>query len=255
MHAGLSAVLAALDAARSPVQIFLRDDDAGWDDARLYALLDCTERHGVPIDLAVIPQACGDALAVELCARIDAAPGRIGVHQHGFTHANHEAAGRKCEFGGARSMADQRGDLRHGRERLQACFGTRLDATFTPPWNRCSPATPALLAQLGYSTLSRDRTAPAQQALPELPVAIDWCKLQRLARAQNQDGGEHIGVECARRIRTGETLGIMLHHAQMDQRDLAFLDALLATTGPHPQARWALMREIKGVKANGYKPG
>jgi hypothetical protein len=244
MQAGLSAVLAALDDAGAPVQIFLRDDDAGWDDVRLYALLDCTARNGVPVDLAVIPQACSDALAGELCQRIDAAPGRIGVHQHGFTHANHEAAGRKCEFGGTRSTAHQRSDLCRGRERLRACFGSRLDATFTPPWNRCCPDTPMLLSELGYSALSRDRGAPEQQALPELPVDIDWCKLQRLGRQQDQDGSERIGTELARRIGTADTTGIMLHHAQMEQQDFAFLDALLAVSAAHPRARWVLMREV-----------
>jgi hypothetical protein len=244
MQAGVSAVLAALDAVRSPVRIFLRDDDAGWDAARLYALLDCTARNGVPINLAVIPQACSDELAGELCKRIDAAPGRIGVHQHGFAHANHEATGRKCEFGATRGAAEQRSDLHLGRERLRACFGTRLDTMFTPPWNRCSAYTPALLSELGYSALSRDRTAPAQQALPELPVDIDWCKLQRLAQAQHADGSERIGVELAHCIGAGDTVGIMLHHAQMDAPDLAFLDALLAASASHHRARWVLMREL-----------
>ena len=51
MHQGLSALQAALDAAPSPVDFFLPDDDAGWADAHLFALLDCTEQAGVPIDL------------------------------------------------------------------------------------------------------------------------------------------------------------------------------------------------------------
>ena len=189
MHAGLNAMLTALDAAPSPVYLFLRDDDAGWDDTGLFSLLDCTERAGVPIDLAVIPQASSDALARELCARIDAEPARVNVHQHGLAHCNHETSERKCEFGSARSVGAQRRDLLAGRDRLRQSFGTRLDAIFTPPWNRCSAATPALLAELGYAALSRDRTAPAQHALPELPVDVDWCKQRRAAALK----GEEIG--------------------------------------------------------------
>ena len=34
----------ALDAARAPVPVFFRDDDAGWGDARLLALLDRVRR-------------------------------------------------------------------------------------------------------------------------------------------------------------------------------------------------------------------
>ena len=72
---GISAVLTALDAATAPVHFFIRDDDAGWDDARLFALLRCTERARVPIDLAVIPQATGVGLRRSLSraarARVD----------------------------------------------------------------------------------------------------------------------------------------------------------------------------------------
>ena len=56
MRDGLSPVIALLDAlARRRSTLFLRDDDAGWDDARLLALLDTMARAGVPIDLAVDP--------------------------------------------------------------------------------------------------------------------------------------------------------------------------------------------------------
>ena len=65
--------------------VFLRDDDAGWADGRLLALLDVLSAsspprpdpgRGVPVDVAVIPDAVGPALARELLAR----PG-IGLHQ------------------------------------------------------------------------------------------------------------------------------------------------------------------------------
>lgn len=239
MRDGLNAVRAALDAAAAPVRLFLRDDDAGWDDARLFKLLDCTEFAGVPIDLAVIPQACSDALAHALCARIDASPARIGVHQHGFAHTNHETTARKCEFGGARGIAEQRDDLSRGRERLGDLFGARLDAFFTPPWNRCSPATPALLAQLGFCALSRDRGAPVQNALPEVAVDVDWCK-------QRAGGDEHMCALLARRITAsaGGSVGVMLHHAVMDTHDLDLLSVLIAATAGHPRARWVSMRDV-----------
>jgi len=247
MHAGLNAMLTALDAAPSPVYLFLRDDDAGWDDTGLFSLLDCTERAGVPIDLAVIPQASSDALARELCARIDAEPARVNVHQHGLAHCNHETSERKCEFGSARSVGAQRRDLLAGRDRLRQAFGMRLDAIFTPPWNRCSAATPALLAELGYAALSRDRTAPAQHALPELPVDVDWCKQRRAAALKGEDGGDRIGFELAQRLGMGHPVGLMLHHAEMDACDLALLDALLEATARHPHARWVPMGEIAGA--------
>lgn len=235
----------ALDAAATPVDFFLRDDDSGWDDARLFALLDCTEAAGVPIDLAVIPQAAGAALATSLCARKNAAPGLIGLHQHGFAHTNHEAVERKCEFGGARSADAQRADLRAGRDHLLGLFGSALDAIFTPPWNRCSEATPALLAEMGFAALSRNRGAAPQDALAELAVDVDWCKEQRLAHeAGKADAIARIAAALAQRVAAGGPVGLMLHHAAMDDADLALLDTLLRQIRGHPHARWRPMREL-----------
>jgi hypothetical protein len=244
MRASLNAVMAALDAAPSPVCFFLRDDDAGWEDAKLFALLDCTARAGVPIDLAVIPQATGTRLARELTARIDAAPRRVNVHQHGFAHRNHETHARKCEFGEARVRDAQRADLAAGRERLLTLFDARLDAIFTPPWNRCSAGTPRLLAELGYAALSRSRAAPVQHALPELSVSVDWCKQVRTAAARGERCAERIACELAAAIGDGGAVGLMLHHAEMEEAELALLGRLLAELRSHPRACWKSMREI-----------
>lgn len=245
MKAGLTALEIALDAAVAPVRFFIRDDDAGWSDESLFRLLDCVSGAGVPIDLAVIPQACDIKLACELSRRMDAAPGRVGVHQHGFSHTNHEMTDRKCEFGGARDIADKRRDLVIGRERLRALFGDRLDPVFTPPWNRCSPAMPALLAELGFAALSRDSGARPQNALPEIPVDVDWCKQRRIALQRGEDDGDRMAREVALCVRAGSgTLGLMLHHAEMDQRDLLLLETLIAATSGHPKVQWALMAEV-----------
>jgi hypothetical protein len=244
MHAGLKPLIVALEEAPARVSFFLRDDDAGWHDARLFELLDATQAAGVPVDLAVIPEAAGPALARSLQARMTAAPGLIGVHQHGFAHRNHEGVERKCEFGAGRCADAQRRDLSEGRERLRRLFGARLDDIFTPPWNRCSDATPALLADLGYAALSRSRGATAQLTLPELPIDVDWCRQRRLATAQGADGVERVALELARRVSAGGPAGLMLHHAEMSAFDLTLLDALLVATRHHPNARWQPMREL-----------
>ena len=250
MQSGLNALRAALDAAAVPVPFFLRDDDAGWDDAALFTLLDHTQTAGVPIDLAVIPQAASTALATSLCKRERATPGLIGLHQHGLAHHNHESKGRKCEFGDERSVDAQRMDLSAGRDRLHELFGAQLDSIFTPPWNRCSAATPALLARLGFGALSRSRGARAQQALPELPVDVDWCKERRLAALQGDDGSERIAFELARRVAAGGPVGLMLHHAEMNALDLSLLDTLLGATCRHPRALWQPMRKLLPTHAD-----
>ena len=252
MNAGVRELLDALDALgaanAAPVDFFIRNDDAGWDDARLVALLDCTEAAGVPIDLAVIPQAVGAGLARELRARVDASGGLIGLHQHGHAHTNHETLGRKCEFGPGRALEAQRADLLAGRAHLLEGFGERLDAFFTPPWNRCGAATPGLLAELGYSGLSRDRTAPVQHALPELPVDVDWCRQQRLATERGACAGEAIGIELARHVRAGATVGLMLHHAAMRDVEFDWLRSALRRWARHPHARWRRMNRLLPVR-------
>jgi hypothetical protein len=240
----LTAVLHTLDARRTPLTMFLRDDDAGWGDDALHALLDCTAEAGVPIDLAVIPQATTEPLAEWLCARIDAEPGLIGVHQHGFAHANHELVGRRCEFGSGRAAGQQRKDLRQGRARLQTLFGHRLDDIFTPPWNRCAPCTPALLATVGLKVLSRDRSAPAQATLPELPVDVDWCRHSRGAQADAPALARVLVAAVQARQDDAQPLGLMLHHAQMDRAELRLLGRWLPALRAHPQVRWQPMRAI-----------
>ena len=65
--AWLDPVRAALDEATAPVRWWFRDDDAGWDDDALWALLDVFEAAGAGVDVAAIPMAvtpaCGRGLA------------------------------------------------------------------------------------------------------------------------------------------------------------------------------------------------
>ena len=240
----LSPVLRALDARMQPLNFFLRDDDAGWDDKALFALLDTTAQAGVPIDMAVIPQATGPGLAAELCERIDVMPQLIAVHQHGNAHTNHELVGRRCEFGASRDAVAQRNDLREGRGRLQALFGQRLDDIFTPPWNRCTAYTPGLLLEVGIQALSRDRTAPSQQDLPELAVDVDWCKHSAGAVADAPAIAQALLGAVKLREGRSEPLGLMLHHAQMELSELRLLRKWLPVLRAHPMLRCRLMREV-----------
>lgn len=210
------------------IDAFIRDDDGGWDDDRLHALLDVTQRAGVTVDVAMIPSAVSAPLADALAARM--AQGGVGVHQHGLAHANHETTGRKCEFGARRDVTTQARDIAQGCELMRAHFGDRALPVFTPPWNRLAVFTPSLLATQGFTTLSRDRGArPEQRALQELAIDIDWTKCWR-------EGGEvavHAAVAFARRrcAALREPLGLMLHHAVMEPAELDALPRVLAQAG------------------------
>ena len=236
-------LLQALDRRDAPVHFFIRDDDAGWADARLMALLRVMDAVGVPIDLAAIPTAVTPELAHELRARRHAGQA-IGMHQHGFAHINHEGVDRKCEFARGREPWLREADLRRGREQLQVLFGDALDSIFTPPWNRVSADTPAMLAALGFAALSRDVTAAPQHALPEIAVHTDWSKQWRLANEGRSNPLQRIAEDLAQHVQGAACIGLMLHHAVMSDAELDALHGVLAGWARHPMACWVLMRDV-----------
>ncbi|WP_415878453.1 hypothetical protein [Methylomonas sp. TEB] len=246
----LRPVRTALDAREQATEVFFRDDDAGWDDDRLYALLDCFRDCHTPIDLAVIPEALSLSLADSLLERWRRNPILLGLHQHGYSHHNHENQGRKCEFGVSRSEQQQFKDLLAGKQQLECLFGSALDSIFTPPWNRCSQATADSLIKLGFQALSRNQGATPLHTgrLREIPVAIDWCGI----RIKSAQPWMALGQAIADALHPAHSLplGIMLHHAVMDGDDLEHLQAVLQLLREHPNTRCGLMREfLDGTKA------
>jgi hypothetical protein len=210
-------------------RFFFRDDDAGWADERLFALLDVFEGHW--IDLAVIPRELGAGLARELLARE-----QVGLHQHGLAHVDHEPVGRKCEFGPARDLPTQRADIEAGRARLEAFLGDRVDPIFTPPWNRCTTDTGRALAELGFRVLSRESRAEPLgiDGLAELPVCADWVRIEP----------DDLAARVAAAVRAGGPVGVMFHHAEMDAASRRRAGELLALAGPLARPMAALAQPL-----------
>jgi hypothetical protein len=232
----------ALDTAPGRVSFFFRDDDAGWDDERLFELLDLFERHSMPLDVAAIPSAVTDSLAVALRARIESGPGLLAIHQHGFAHRNHEPQGRKCEFGVTRQHLLQQRDIQAGKERLLDLFGPCLSPIFTPPWNRCTAITGECLRRSGFLILSRDQTAQPLNldGLFELPVTFDW-----FARARGVPLSlESLGARLAAAAETPAPVGIMFHHALMDESERRRASELLKLIASHENAQCYLMEQL-----------
>jgi len=227
-----------LGSATAPVDFFFRVDDVGWQDDHLFPLLELFERHAVPVDLAVIPQAITPGTAAELRTRLGRTPDRIGVHVHGFAHVNHEPDGRKSEFGPRREPAAQRRDLEAGRHRLASLLGDAVAPFFTPPWNRCTESTARLLAELGCRVLSRDARAQPF-GIPgclELPIRVDCLR----PPADIVATGERLAAEG----RSGWPVGVMLHPARIEAEDRRWLDELLALVAAHVAARCRSMRAL-----------
>lgn len=239
-----SALSAALDAARTDITVFFRDDDAGWADEQLTTLLDIFEEQRAPIDLAVIPQALKRELALDLCVRRARSRSRLGLHQHGYSHTNHETAGRKCEFGPARDAEQQLKDVKAGQIRLRALLG-RVDPIFTPPWNRCTQATASALRAAGLQVLSRDHGAAALQleGLQHLPVHVDWCKWTSTPAPDWGALDQQLAL-AVERADGSEPLGVMLHHAAMVDADWQALRELLGLLHDHSSVRLSLMNEL-----------
>jgi peptidoglycan/xylan/chitin deacetylase (PgdA/CDA1 family) len=231
----LDPLRARLDAAPRPVQFFFRDDDVGWGDERLWALLDRFSGPARPIDLAVIPALLNRPLVGALRRRMERSNHDLALHQHGWAHANHEPCGRRSEFGPSRSIAEMRADLRRGRAAMSAAFGPASSVVFVPPWNRCSEVTAAVLRDEGVRALSRDATAEpfGLHGLAEIPVTVDWL-------AKRKGGGRVAAEERAQLLATAASgarpVGVMLHHAVMTDDDLAELDELLGVLDTHPGA-------------------
>jgi len=241
----LDPIRAALDRTVVPVRFFFRADDVGWDDDGMWALLKLFARHSLPVDLAVIPTDVTEGLARSLLVHAEWSSCGIGFHQHGFAHLNHESTGRKNEFGPSRPGRQQRRDIAAGRKRLAALLGSSIDPIFTPPWNRCSRATGLCLAELGFRVLSREaRAVPFEiPHLLELPVGIDWFAHRKGVRLSKPDFGQLVAAAIRRR----GPVGIMFHHAVMDEAERAATGALLALISQHPMAVPTLMRSLAGV--------
>lgn len=225
---------AALDSRKAPLFLFFRDDDAGWGMDALDAMLNVFDRHVCPVDLAVIPAVLTDEIAGRLSVWAARNHG-IGLHQHGYSHQNHEPAGaRKCEFGNARPVERQCADILMGRERLASMLGN-VDPIFTPPWNRCLPETVARLRQIGFSAYSADHIVEGDGPAM-IPVNLDW---ERELREQNL-------VEALRALVTmpHSQAGIMLHHAVMQPESLDLLDQLLGAISQHPKIACVPMRQL-----------
>ena len=232
----------ALDDGSRPVACFFRDDDVGWRHDRLGDLLDLFVELALPLDLAAIPAALDAPAAGGLRRRIERSDGRLGVHQHGYAHANHEPAGvRKCEFGPARSRAAQLRDIAAGRTRLALMLGPVVEPIFTPPWNRCTAATTGCLLELGFETLSREASAAPLDAagLRELPVSVDWFKRRDGSRLPP----EAIAGLAPAAVERGGPVGVMFHHAEMDRAELEAAADLLTVFAGHQRTRCVRIKD------------
>lgn len=240
MSSWFSEIIDVLDNAAQPKQIFFRDDDAGWANDQLFDLLNVFEQTRMPIDLAVIPESLDRNLANQLLSRYQQGSQLLGLHQHGYSHSNHEAIGRKCEFGDSRTQNQQKADITQGHQHLKALLGEALDPIFTPPWNRCTQATVTCLEELEFRLLSRNDGAAslASSRLKQIPVTVDWSRFLKASTMPLPELAEAITSS----LLNHELTGIMLHHADMGREQLKHLSDLMTALSAHHNIKKTLLR-------------
>lgn len=237
----LDPLRSVLNESQDTVPFFFRDDDAGWEDVRLFQLIDLFAEHNVPVDVAVIPKALSRETADRLRRQVEVDSKSISLHQHGYAHINHEQEGRKNEFGPSRSWREQLEDVKRGQSLLMDLLGPVTDPIFTPPWNRCTDITAVCLWETGFKYVSRDRTAQPLDApdLQELSISVDWFAHRKGIRLTSDE----LGSLFATAVRDQPVVGVMLHHGVMDDFEFRRLRQFLQFISTHPQARCVLMRD------------
>lgn len=214
-----------LDASPESRQVFFRNDDGGWADARLHSLCDCFQRLEVPLDIAVIPKALTSRSINMLKSLTSNNASQFHLHQHGYAHVNHQSEGRSCEFGSDRSLQHQFDDIAHGQRIMQDNFQEKAEPIFTPPWNRCTSDTPEVLQELGFSLLSRiTRSETIGGRINELSVSVDWLKKKKGVQLSQDD---IIRLTSKEIEENKHYIGIMLHHEHMDQSSREQLSLLV----------------------------
>ena len=155
-------------------------------------------------------------MARELVAR------GVAVHQHGFAHVNHEPEGRKHEFGPSRSREEQRRDIEAGREllseRLDGARRADLHAAVESLHARDRrSASPSWASRCCHASRAPSRSGAV---LRELPVSLDFVRLSP--------------DELARRfVAAAPPVGVMFHHAEMDDAAMDRAGELLALLAGH----------------------
>ena len=210
-------------AASQSVDVFFRDDDVDEDEPTLRRLLDIFAQRNIPVILGVIP-ATLTAAGIQLLTQFSAS---IEIVQHGWQHMNHEAIGRKCEFGSSRSLAEQLEDITRGQTRMNEAFGNLWFPAFIPPWNRCTAQTHQALEQLGFRVLSQLRGSASPLtgfSFQEISVTLDLYQWKDIATLKPQ---EKILQTLAQQLAQPQPIGIMLHHKVMNDEAFFFLEQLL----------------------------
>ena len=227
------------DAGRT-ARFWLRDDDAVEPTTALSRLMDMTERHAIPVTLAVIPAHTGRALADFLDARSS-----VSVAVHGWSHVNHAGDGeKKQELGSHRPAGVVLAELAAGFKHLRALYPSQFTPVLVPPWNRIAAALVPELGGLGFRALSvfgPEKPAPIKLINSHVDL-MDW----HGTRGAREPAA--LIADIVKRLReifeTGGSMGMLTHHLVHDEAGWRFLGGLFEVSLRHPACHWMPLADM-----------
>lgn len=228
--------------------LWWRDDDAVADTPALRRLLAVAE---VPVALAVIPADLQPNLIAALIGR--PAGAAVVALQHGFSHQNHEPAGRKkAELGAARDSTLVLADLAAGVKIMAETFGAAALPVLTPPWNRIAPEIITRLSNLGFRGLSTH--LPRRLAVPAPGLLqvnthvdiIDWHAGRGFIGPDRTLAliAGHLRARRLGEVDRAEPSGLLTHHLVQDEASWSFLRRLQDWLSDYPMLRWLTAQAV-----------
>lgn len=249
MTAGFDSLLAELDAWKSEgrtATLWWRDDDAVDATPALDRLLSLSERHAVPVALAVIPANATSGLQGRL-----AGAATVTVLQHGYAHTNHAPQGeRKSEYPSCRSVDVMRREIAEGQRLIRALHGP--EPVFVPPWNRYAHSILPLLAELRFRAVSGFGAREDASQLACLNCHADvtawrttkgFVGVEKVAERLCAD----LILRRSNRAREDSPTGLLTHHLVHDDETWAFIDQLFSMTRVHRAVRWIKLDSAIGA--------
>ncbi|MGI9537763.1 MAG: DUF2334 domain-containing protein, partial [Desulfocapsaceae bacterium] len=226
-----------------PIPVLFRADDIGVLSTNFLRMLDLFQTHHLPLCLAVVPTWLSQTRWRAIKTHIDTGSPLWCWHQHGWNHTNHQSTGKKCEFGSARSRSAISNDLSRGKDRLLRIVGSDYSPFFTPPWNRCSEETLAILAELGFSGVSRSRGEQGENgSLKDFFINVD------LHTRKETDGGSALEGLCdeLRLAVEQHYVSVMIHHQLMNDSAFELLELLLTLVAGNSKFRACTFNDLRG---------
>lgn len=228
--------------AGQEIKVFFRADDIAVPSKNFSTMMNLFVSYQIPLCLAVVPTWMTKKRWEAMTEFREKGQDLFCWHMHGYRHMNYEPAGKKQEFGPARTARALLDDLARGQKRLQIIMGKDLSPVFTPPWNRCSMDTLMALKETGFSAVSRSLGSlpAAPEGLFDIPVHVDLHTRKEISSEEARD-------KLLEEFRTGlasPVCGIMLHHMCMNDQAFLLLEYLLELFAEYGQIRKITYKDI-----------